>query len=300
MKNPSLIDAICDRRLEIGGEWEDVVAYGSVSTTQRVATMAKILVVDSGAGGLTIAWQIHALIPCDITFVADELHFPYGDKNPETLAQLVIALVSAALAVCQEVDAVVIACNTASTRALHEVRAAFPFPIIGVVPAIKPAGALSKTGVIGVLATPNTVASCYLEQLRRDHIPNIQVLSYASKDLVSMAEQQLSTGVVCKDSAVLGALKPLFECEDAREIDVLVLACTHFPLLTTQIKRALESISSRQIQVIDSGEAVARQVQRVLQAQGKCGGTNQLQVLSQRRGANGAIMLLEKNYGVVE
>lgn len=231
--------------------------------------MASVLVLDSGIGGLSVLREIRLLLACELVYVADKAFFPYGNKSPHILFKLVASLIDLALLKYQEwgkapPDAVVIACNTASTRVLDQLRQRYGFPIVGVVPAIKPAGLVSATGVIGVLATPNTVQSPYLEDLRSTHVPHVQLIAHGSMALVELAELQFWDGAACDFNEVMQAVAPLFETPQSHEIDVIVLACTHFPMLRPRIEAVLLQLAQRKIAVLDSGKAVARQVLRVL------------------------------------
>ena len=219
----------------------------------------KVLVFDSGMGGLTIARELQALAPeLAVDYAADSGFFPYGDKSDEALRKRLPAV---AKALCQVTrpDVFVIACNTASTLALPEVRAALDIPVVGTVPAIKPAAALTRTGTIGLLATPGTVKRAYTAQLIDDFADDIRVISHGSVALVRMAEQIASGGAVPLEAFRM-AQAPLFEADGGSDIDTIVLACTHFPL----IRGELAATVPHAVNFIDSGEAIARQTLRIL------------------------------------
>lgn len=219
----------------------------------------KVLVFDSGMGGLTVAREIQALAPLlAVDYAADSGFFPYGDKSDDALRR---RLPEVAKAICQVArpDVFVIACNTASTLALDEVRDALDIPVIGTVPAIKPAAKLTRTGTIGLLATPGTVKRAYTAQLIEDFAEDVRVISHGSIALVRMAEQVASGRAVALE-AFRTAQAPLFEAAGGDAIDTVVLACTHFPL----IRGELAATVPQAVNFIDSGEAIARQTLRVL------------------------------------
>lgn len=218
-----------------------------------------ILVFDSGMGGLTVAREIMALAPdVAVSYAADSGFFPYGDKSDADLRAR-IPLVAKALYGAVKPDVFVIACNTASTLALEDVRAILPIPVIGTVPAIKPAAARSQTGTIGLLATPGTVRRAYTAQLISDFASEARVIMHGSVDLVRLAERHAAGEAVSLD-AFRETLMPLFEAEGGADIDTIVLACTHFPL----IRGELAAVLPHPVTFVDSGEAIARQTLRVL------------------------------------
>ena len=223
-----------------------------------------VLVFDSGMGGLTVARELMALAPTlSVDYAADSGFFPYGDKSD---AALRARLPKVAKALCQVArpDVFVIACNTASTLALDEVRAVLDIPVVGTVPAIKPAAALTRTGTIGLLATPGTVKRDYTAKLIEDFASETRVIMHGSVALVRMAEQIASGGAVALE-AFRDAQSPLFEADGGDQIDTVVLACTHFPLVRGEWAATVPN----PVTFIDSGEASARQTLRVLPKWGR-------------------------------
>ena len=219
----------------------------------------KILVFDSGMGGLTVAREIQALAPrLKIDYAADSGFFPYGEKSDDALRER-LPLVAKALCDQAKPDVFVIACNTASTLALEDVRAVLDVPVVGTVPAIKPAAKLTQTGTIGLLATPGTVRRAYTAQLIKDFASEVRVILHGSVELVHMAEQ-IASGEAVSLEAFRVAQAPLFAAEGGDQIDTIVLACTHFPL----IRGELAATVPRAVSFVDSGEAIARQTLRVL------------------------------------
>jgi glutamate racemase len=215
----------------------------------------RILVFDSGVGGLSIVREIQKKLPfARLVYASDNAFFPYGNKGETELIARVDAVFHALMA-AYPVDIIVVACNTASTLALPHIRSHFSQPIVGVVPAIKPAAVASKSQVIGLLATPATVARPYTHNLIREYAPNAEVISVGSSELVQLAEQKLRGDYITPEQ-IKPILQPFFDHPNGRKMDVLVLACTHFPLLADELAAQLPA----QVQLIDSGEAIARRV----------------------------------------
>lgn len=219
----------------------------------------KVLVFDSGMGGLTVAREIQALAPgLAVDYAADSGFFPYGDKSDEALRAR-LPMVAKALCEAAKPDAFVIACNTASTLALEQVREVLDIPVVGTVPAIKPAAALTRTGTIGLLATPGTVRRAYTAKLIEDFAQEVRVIMHGSVELVRMAEQ-IAAGEAVALEAFRSAQAPLFDADGGDQIDTIVLACTHFPL----VRGELAATVPHAVNFVDSGEAIARQTLRVL------------------------------------
>lgn len=221
----------------------------------------RVLVFDSGIGGTTVRQELQALAPgLTVDYAADTGFFPYGDKSDEALQERLPRLARALCAAARP-DAFVIACNTASTLALDEVRAALDIPVIGTVPAIKPAAQASRTGTIGLLATPGTLRRGYTAGLIAEFAAGRRVLTHGSLALVHLAEAH-AAGEVVTHEQVRAALAPLFEQEGGSEIDQVVLACTHFPILRAALKEA----APHEVTLVDSGAAIARQTLRQIHA----------------------------------
>lgn len=235
------------------------------------AKHGKVLVFDSGMGGLTVAREIQALAPrLSVDYAADSGFFPYGDKSDEALRAR-LPMTARQLVDAANPDVFVIACNTASTLALDEVRAVLDIPVVGTVPAIKPAAQQTRTGTIGLLATPGTVRRAYTAQLIEDFASEVRVILHGSVALVRMAEEIASGAAVAMD-AFREAQAPLFDADGGQDIDTIVLACTHFPL----IRGELAATVPHPVTYVDSGEAIARQTLRVLPSSpshGATGGT---------------------------
>jgi glutamate racemase len=222
----------------------------------------RVLVFDSGVGGLSVLDAIvasgHAF---ELDYAADNDWLPYGLKSDEQLRARVPALLSR-LVDQWAPEAVVVACNTASTIALEPVRAALSVPVVGVVPPIKPAAALTRTGVIGLLATPATVQRAYTNDLITQFAADKRVIRFGSAALVDAAECKLR-GEPIDQAAITEAIEGLFGAPGGAETDVVALACTHFPLLAAELAAA----SPRPCVWLDSGEAIARRLAHVLIAE---------------------------------
>ena len=232
-------------------------------TATQASFAPKVLVFDSGVGGLSILAELRRALPqCQLTFACDNAAFPYGTKDEDTLTERVDRVLRTLIQRVQP-DIVVVACNSASTLVLPRIRSHFDKPVVGVVPAIKPAAALSTNQCIGLLATPGTIKRQYTHHLIKDFASHCQVISVGSSELVTLAEQKLCGDAVCKEQ-LANIIAPFNESSapDALIPDTIVLACTHFPLL----KDELESAMGRSVHWVDSGEAIARRVKSLLPA----------------------------------
>jgi glutamate racemase len=220
-----------------------------------------ILVFDSGVGGLSVLAEIQKMypgVPC--CYVADNEGYPYGNKSEDSLTKRILKIFEKLLTRLQP-SIIVIACNTASTLVLQNLRAVISIPIVGVVPAIKPAAKLSQTKVIGLLATQGTVRRKYTDDLIYQFARECTVIKIGASHLVEEAEKKLRSRAVDKD-LILRELNQLFSSPKGDRVDVVVLGCTHFPLL----KAELQELSPRKVMWIDSGESVAHRVGTVLNA----------------------------------
>ena len=215
---------------------------------------APLLFFDSGVGGLSVLGPTRRLLPAaPIVYAADSGGFPYGTKSEAEIASRVPALLGRLVERFQP-RLVVIACNTACTIALDHVRAALDLPVVGTVPAIKPAAELTKSGVIGVLGTEATIRQRYVDDLADQFASHCTVLRHGSAELVNLAERKLAgeaTGV----DAVRAAASPLFDQPGGDDLDVIVLACTHFPLLEEELGKAFPGRSW-----VDGGAGIARRI----------------------------------------
>ena len=217
-----------------------------------------ILVFDSGLGGLTVYREIAAVRPdADVIYLADDAAFPYGALAESALISRLVTLLDEAITI-HNPNLIVIACNTASTIALPELRKKFTVPFVGTVPAIKPACAASRTRRVAVLGTEATVKREYTRALIREHGQGCEVDLVGSKQLAAYAEAELH-GRPVDDAALLAEIGPCFR-DDGTRTDTVVLACTHYPLLIAR----LEQLAPWPVNFIDPAPAIARRVAHLL------------------------------------
>jgi glutamate racemase len=215
---------------------------------------APILFFDSGVGGLSVLAPTRALLPnAPIVYAADSAGFPYGKRSEAEIASRVPALLGR-LVERFHPRLAVIACNTASTIALDHVRSALDLPVVGTVPAIKPAAAMSKSRVIGVLGTEATVRQPYVDDLAARFAADCTIIRHGSPELVDLAEAKLTGEDVSIDS-VRAAAQPMFDAPGGEDIDTAVLACTHFPLLEDELRAAFPHVN-----FVHGGTGIARRV----------------------------------------
>jgi glutamate racemase len=225
----------------------------------RPSRRPRVTVFDSGVGGLSVLREIADLLPeVELAFVGDNGNFPYGTKPADQLLDLIESSVRRAVAATRP-DILVIACNTASTLALPRLRGFVTVPVVGVVPAIKPAARHSRSKVIGLLATPATVARPYTQALIDEFAADCTVLRVGSAALVELAERRLR-GETVDRAELTDILAPFFAGDAGARLDTIVLACTHFPLLRDDLAAA----APRRVIWLDSGAAIARRVASLL------------------------------------
>lgn len=216
---------------------------------------------DSGVGGIPyLQWLRERLHEENFVYLADRENFPYGEKDDHTLRELILRSVGRFIEKSSP-DLMVIACNTASVVALAELRKSFDIPFVGVVPAIKPAAALSRQKSIGVLATRRTVEDPYTEGLIRRFAADSRVSLYPGVEIVELVENRLFTATEAERKSVL---QPAVSFFLERGVDTLVVACTHFIF----VQEELAEMMGDGTRVIDSREGVGRQVLRLM---GKAG-----------------------------
>ena len=216
---------------------------------------APIGVFDSGVGGLSVLEEIHRLLPNEsLLYVADCGHVPYGEKSPEFIRER--CRVMAQFFQQQGAKAFVLACNTATVAGVADLRRDYPdWPIVGMEPAVKPAAAATRNGVVGVLATTGTLKSAKFAALLDRFATDVQVVTQPCPGLVELIEAgDLHSPAVRQ--LLQGYLDPLL----AAGCDTIILGCTHYPFLKPLLKQMLGG----DISLIDTGAAVARQLQRLL------------------------------------
>lgn len=212
---------------------------------------ATIGVFDSGVGGLSVLHHIRRTLPnARLIYVADSAHVPYGDKTPEYIEQRSHTLTRFLIA--QGAQAIVIACNTATAAAAASLREQFKLPILGMEPAVKPAVAATKTGVVGVLATIGTLESARFAALLGRYGEEVEIITQGCPGLVERVEQGELNGAQTRE-LVARYTAPLL----ARGADTLILGCTHYPFLAPVIR----DVVGADITLIDTGAAVARHLQ---------------------------------------
>lgn len=227
-----------------------------------MADTRPLLIFDSGVGGLSVLAEIRAALPdAPIVYAADNGGFPYGTKSEAEIAARVPALLGR-LAERYNPRLIVIACNTASTIALASVRAALDLPVVGTVPAIKPAAEQSQSRVIGVLGTDATVRQPYVDDLSARFASDCLVLRHGSAALVQLAEASLR-GLPTPDQAYADALGGLLDQQGGDRMDIVVLACTHFPLVADR----LAAVAPRPLLFVDGAKGIARRTSYLLRDQ---------------------------------
>ena len=224
---------------------------------QQGRPLAPIGVFDSGVGGFTILSALQRELPQeDYIYIGDTAHNPYGMRSEADITEL--SLNACRFLIEQGAKLIVVACNTASQAALNTLRATFPIPFVGVVPAVKPAARATRRGRIGVVATNQAARAAYLRQLIDSFAEGIQVYSVGCPELVALVEQGNFDGPEVEET-LQRALDPLI----AQNVDVIVLGCTHFPAL----RSAIERVVGKNVQIIDSGAAIARRTHAILDAE---------------------------------
>jgi glutamate racemase len=213
-----------------------------------------ILVFDSGLGGTTVLREIVKLRPdARYIYVADDAYFPYGQHTEAEIVARVVPLIGNLIDIHRP-DVAVIACNTASTLVMNDLRNNFSLPFVGTVPAIKPACAASKTKRVSVLGTRGTVNREYTKKLIADFAQGCEVALVGAENLAALAEAALK-GEAITDNAIRNEIAPCF-VDDATRTDTIVLACTHFPLLTERMR----TLAPWPVEWIDPAPAIARRV----------------------------------------
>lgn len=214
-------------------------------------------VFDSGVGGLSVLQHIRQALPRErLIYVADSGHVPYGDKSQAFIEARSLAI--AHFLVEQGADAIVIACNTATAAAVASLRSQFDIPIIGMEPAVKPAVAATRSGVVGVLATVGTLESARFAALLERYGEEVEIVTQGCPGLVELVEQG-----DMNDTRALALIerytRPLLE----RGADTLILGCTHYPFLAPSIRRVVGD----DVALVDTGAAVARHLQHRIDAE---------------------------------
>lgn len=215
-----------------------------------------ILLYDSGMGGLTVYDAIRQTLPhAHYLYCFDNAYFPYSEKSENVLIERATAIVQY-IAEKQPLDLVVVACNTASTVVLPALREQFDFPIVGTVPAIKPAALISRTKTIGLLATKGTVSRPYVDSLIEKYADDCIVEKIGTTDLVEIVEEKQRTGQV--DMARLKAVVEPWLSHPT--LDTVILGCTHFPLVKSELQQLLPNVPF----FVDPNNGIAQRVKDLL------------------------------------
>ena len=219
-----------------------------------VPDAAPLLFFDSGIGGLSVLKAVQTALPnAPIVFAADYAGLPYGTKTEAEISARVPALLGRLVERYQP-RLVTIACNTACTIALSHVRAALDVPVVGTVPAIKPAAEVTHTGVLGLLGTAATVRQAYVDKLHADHAPGMILLRHAAPELVSAAEAKMR-GEAVDPGIYARAIAGLTDQRGGHRLDVTVLGCTHFPLVEDELLAA-----APHMKFVDGAAGIARRI----------------------------------------
>lgn len=231
------------------------------TTSMPTDSSLPVGIFDSGVGGLSVLSHIQTALPHEhLLYVADSAYAPYGDKTEAQIVERSLAITAFLLS--QGIKALVIACNTATAIAATAIRAAYPsLPVIGIEPGLKPAAAHSRTHIVGVMATHGTISSAKYIALQQRITAETDVL-FISQACVGLADQIEKGELASAGTAQLLTryVTPLIN----QGADFLVLGCTHYPFVIPMIEQIVEGITDRDVYIIDTGEPVARQLERIL------------------------------------
>jgi glutamate racemase len=215
-------------------------------------------ILDSGLGGLSVFNEIQALLPGeDIIYFGDSAWCPYGPRHPEEIQRRVFAITDYLLE--QHCKLIVVACNSATIAAVEALRATYPVPFVGMEPAVKPAAAMTRTGTVGVLATEASLAGAKFHRLLHTHAEGVNVITRPCPNFVDLVERGELEGKRAY-AIVEEETQPLIDAG----ADVLVLGCTHYPFL----RPLIQEVAGTEIQILDTGAAVARHVVQLLKNKG--------------------------------
>ena len=225
-----------------------------ITLNQKLAANNMIGIFDSGIGGLSVTADILKMMPFeDISYIADTQYIPYGTKATDELIERSLKISD--FFIRQQCKAIVVACNTATSAAIEILRQTFDVPIVGIEPAVKPAAGKTKNGIIGVLATQNTLSGGKLLALRERHAKDVEVIYRACPGLVEAIENGIDNEITIEQ-----IITPHISFLKENRVDTIVLGCTHYPL----VKSLIERVSGKGIVVIDPSPAVATEVKRQL------------------------------------
>lgn len=220
-------------------------------------------IFDSGVGGLSVFREIRKILPEEkYIYFSDNAHCPYGEKSREYIIDRARKITD--FLIGKGADIIVVACNTATAAAIKTLREEYPICFIGMEPAIKPAAASTRTGVIGVLATAGTLKADKYQDTKGRHAEDVQVVEHIGQGFVELVESGQTDGPEA-EAVVTDSLEPLLDAG----ADTIVLGCTHYPFLTETIAKVAASlVPGRQVNIIDPAPAVARHLYEVMDGKG--------------------------------
>jgi len=239
-------------------EWLTKCTFYMRHYTRSIESLQAVGIFDSGVGGLSVLREIRTLLPKEnLVYVADSAHLPYGNKSTEYIRSRAVHICRFLLS--QGVKAIVVACNSATAAAINELRTSFNVPIVGMEPALKPAAELTQSGVVAILATASTLKSEKFERLHNRFSKDTFIIRQPCDgwvDYVESCDRHGSTATML----VARSVQPMLD----KNADALVLGCTHYPFLIPVIR----AVTGPDVHIIETGTAVARQLQRLLQVNG--------------------------------
>ncbi|WP_084356101.1 glutamate racemase [Novosphingobium lentum] len=245
-----------------GAAGAPVIAGYDGHVADEIGASSPLLIFDSGVGGLSVLAALRELLPqAPVIYAADNAGLPYGTKSEAQIASRVPALLGRMVERYRP-RLVTIACNTASTIALATVREALDLPVVGTVPAIKPAAAMTCSGVIGLLGTEATIRQGYVDRLEAEFASDKRLLRHGAPELVAAAEAKLR-GEAVDPEVFARAAQGLRGQPHGKDIDTVVLACTHFPLLRDELAQAF----GPGVAFVDGAQGIARRIAYLTQGQ---------------------------------
>lgn len=220
-------------------------------------------IFDSGVGGLSVLKEVRKLLPEErYVYFSDNIHCPYGEKSREYIIDRARHITDYLLE--QGSDIIVVACNTATAAAIKTLRAEYQVSFIGMEPAVKPAAAVTKTGVVGVLATAGTLKADKYRDTKGRHAEDVTIVEHIGQGFVELVESGRTSGPEA-ESTIMESLEPLLDAG----ADTIVLGCTHYPFLAETIAKVASQLTpERQVTIIDPAPAVARHLLDVMTAEG--------------------------------
>ncbi len=219
-------------------------------------------IFDSGVGGLSVFREIKKILPEErYVYFSDNAHCPYGEKSKEYIIDRARAVTD--FLINQGADIIVVACNTATAAAIKTLREEYPLSFIGMEPAVKPAAVMTRTGVVGVLATAGTLKADKYKDTKDRHAEDVLVVEHIGQGFVELVEDGCTTGPKA-ESVIMESLEPLLDAG----ADTIVLGCTHYPFLAETISKVAAALTpDRKVTVIDPAPAVARHLHEVMMAE---------------------------------